>query len=284
MTSFCSAMCFCIAPAYAEIAYYQKIAGWTVVSGKETCGMVAEFEGKGTTYFTFVMNLDGTSALVLENSRWTIENEHKYEILYELNGSSYEGASSVGISGIGKRPGFVTKFDKNFVDDLAAGSSLSITMGEALVDKLSLDGTSAAISSVRKCLQKVQEDVDAIEAERLRWAHIADDPFGDQKKEQQKNQPPRPKHNAGSWATINDYPSRALHENREGIVEFDVQVGIDGRAIDCSIIASSGHEDLDQATCSNVMRRARFEPATDDKAQPIVGHYRNRITWRVPKE
>ena len=94
----------------------------------------------------------------------------------------------------------------------------------------------------------------------------------------------QPKGNPGSWATTNDYPTRALREEREGVTGFRVTVGTDGRATGCDVTSSSGSADLDQATCSNVMRRARFTPATDGEGNPTTGSYSSRVRWVIPKE
>ena len=93
-----------------------------------------------------------------------------------------------------------------------------------------------------------------------------------------------PRGNPGSWATTNDYPSRALREEREGTTGFRVTVGPDGRVTDCQITSSSGHSDLDEATCSNIRRRARFRPATDGNGEPTTGSYANRVRWVIPKD
>jgi len=93
-----------------------------------------------------------------------------------------------------------------------------------------------------------------------------------------------PRGNPGSWATTNDYPSRALREERAGTTGFRVTVGPDGRVTDCQITSSSGHADLDEATCANVRRRARFTPATDGEGQPTSGSYSNRIRWVIPTD
>lgn len=92
----------------------------------------------------------------------------------------------------------------------------------------------------------------------------------------------QPKGNPGSWATPNDYPSRALREERTGTTGFRVTVGTDGRVVDCQVTSSSGHADLDQATCQNVARRARFRPAMQD-GQPVQGTYSNRVRWVIPE-
>ncbi|MFN3468396.1 MAG: energy transducer TonB [Novosphingobium sp.] len=93
-----------------------------------------------------------------------------------------------------------------------------------------------------------------------------------------------PKGNPANWATSNDYPSRALREEREGTTGFRVTIGTDGKVIDCEITRSSGSPDLDEATCSNIRRRARFTPATDGDGNPTTGSYSNSIRWVIPKD
>ena len=95
---------------------------------------------------------------------------------------------------------------------------------------------------------------------------------------------PTPKGNPANWATTNDYPTRALREEREGTTSFRVSVGPDGRVTGCTVTNSSGSPDLDEATCSNVTRRARFNPATDGEGQPTTGSYSNRVRWVIPKD
>ena len=94
---------------------------------------------------------------------------------------------------------------------------------------------------------------------------------------------PVPKGNPGNWANTNDYPSRALQQEREGTTGFRVTVGPNGRVTDCQVSSSSGHPDLDQATCTNVTRRARFDPALDGSGNPTTGSYSNRVRWQIPK-
>jgi protein TonB len=95
---------------------------------------------------------------------------------------------------------------------------------------------------------------------------------------------PAPKGSPGNWATSNDYPSRALREEREGVTGFRVSVGTDGKVTSCEVTRSSGSPDLDQATCDNVRRRARFQPATDGEGNPTTGSYSNSIRWVIPKD
>lgn len=92
---------------------------------------------------------------------------------------------------------------------------------------------------------------------------------------------PTPRNPPGNWITTNDYPSRALREEREGAAQFRLTVGVDGRVAECSILSSSGHADLDTATCSNITRRARFDPARDAEGNPTIGTYSNGVTWMI---
>lgn len=94
---------------------------------------------------------------------------------------------------------------------------------------------------------------------------------------------PSPRGNPGNWATTNDYPSRALREEREGTTAFRVNVGPDGRVTSCSVTRSSGHSDLDEATCRNIQRRARFNPATNGSGDEVAGTWSSQVRWEIPE-
>jgi protein TonB len=93
-----------------------------------------------------------------------------------------------------------------------------------------------------------------------------------------------PKGRPGDWANSNDYPSRALRENVEGVTRFRVSVGPDGRVTDCQVTGSSGNSELDATTCSLITRRGRFTPAMDGEGQPTTGTFSNAVRWQIPKE
>ena len=87
----------------------------------------------------------------------------------------------------------------------------------------------------------------------------------------------------GSWVTTDDYPARALREEREGTTGFRLSIGTDGRATNCDVTSSSGSPDLDAETCKNLLRRARFKPAVGTDGQPMTDSYSSRVVWRIPK-
>lgn len=92
-----------------------------------------------------------------------------------------------------------------------------------------------------------------------------------------------PRGNPGSWVTSGDYPSRALRAAMSGTVAFQAVIGLDGRVTACRITSSSGHSELDEATCRLVTRRARFSPASNEACQPAEGTYSNRVRWILPE-
>jgi protein TonB len=94
---------------------------------------------------------------------------------------------------------------------------------------------------------------------------------------------PEPRGNPGRWATTDDYPSRALREEREGVTRFTLQVNAEGRVTDCTVTGSSGSPDLDEAACRALTRRARFKPATKGDGQEVPGTYSNSVRWQIPK-
>lgn len=95
--------------------------------------------------------------------------------------------------------------------------------------------------------------------------------------------PGTPRGNPGTWVTTNDYPSRALREERTGTTSFRLDYDASGRPSNCAITRSSGSPDLDQATCDNLMRRARFKPGSRD-GQPVGGTFSSSVRWEIPKD
>ncbi|OYW50661.1 MAG: energy transducer TonB [Novosphingobium sp. 12-62-10] len=94
----------------------------------------------------------------------------------------------------------------------------------------------------------------------------------------------QPKGRPGEWVTTNDYPSRALREDKEGVTGFRLTVGTDGKVQDCQITRSSGTPELDDATCANLRRRGRFNVATDGDGKPTTGTYSSSVRWQIPKD
>lgn len=84
-----------------------------------------------------------------------------------------------------------------------------------------------------------------------------------------------------NYISYDDYPAQALSEGREGITHFRLVIGADGRVRSCEIARSSGHSDLDAATCRIMRSRARFRPARNDAGQAVESTFEQRMTWSI---
>jgi protein TonB len=98
-----------------------------------------------------------------------------------------------------------------------------------------------------------------------------------------KPTPAQPKGNPANWATSDDYPSRALREDREGVTRVSVVVGPDGKIASCQVTGSSGHADLDDTTCKLISKRGRFKPPMDGDGNATTGSWSTSIRWVIPK-
>ncbi len=94
-----------------------------------------------------------------------------------------------------------------------------------------------------------------------------------------------PRTSPGSWVSEFDYPLQALRESRSGNTSFRVVINKWGRVSDCQVTESSGHADLDKATCNTVGVKGLFWPQTDGNSNSIDGGtFSSRIRWAVPAE
>jgi TonB family protein len=83
------------------------------------------------------------------------------------------------------------------------------------------------------------------------------------------------------WFEMDDYPVQAFDRRHEGVTAFQLLVDPSGRAVGCTVEASSGHESLDRRACAIATKRARFTPARSASGGPAYGVYRTRIQWAV---
>lgn len=92
----------------------------------------------------------------------------------------------------------------------------------------------------------------------------------------------RPSNDPLRWITTEDYPARALRAEAQGIASYRVIVATNGRASACDVTRSTGNGQLDDATCDFILRRARFEAATDANGAKVVGSYTGNVKWEIP--
>lgn len=94
--------------------------------------------------------------------------------------------------------------------------------------------------------------------------------------------PPVPRNGPIGWITNADYPSSSIRRLEEGTARYALSIGANGRVQDCRITSSTGSEKLDEATCKNLTRRARFDPAKGADGKAIASTYSGQVTWQIP--
>lgn len=89
--------------------------------------------------------------------------------------------------------------------------------------------------------------------------------------------------NPGDWLNSDDYPALALRLGIGGVTGFKLSVDAAGKPSRCDIIASSGSDLLDAATCERLLTNARFTPSRDRTGKPTTSQYANRVRWALPE-
>lgn len=94
---------------------------------------------------------------------------------------------------------------------------------------------------------------------------------------------PKPRGNQANWVRQEDYPTRAIQLEMEGLTKVKLEVSASGRVTDCTVTASSGHEVLDNAACAKLVDRGRFNPASDTSGQAAAGTFNTSVRWQLPE-
>ena len=81
--------------------------------------------------------------------------------------------------------------------------------------------------------------------------------------------------------SADDYPLESLRNNEQGRVKVKLGVDASGAVSSCTIVESSGHSALDERTCAVLQERAKFEPATDSRGNPIASDFTQEISWKL---
>lgn len=92
-----------------------------------------------------------------------------------------------------------------------------------------------------------------------------------------------PRNDPQRWVTTDDYRGNWIRQEMTGRARFRLDIAADGRVTRCTITGSSGHPELDAATCTLVSKRARFQPARGGGGEPVAGSYANTIDWQLPR-
>ncbi|MBO6768062.1 MAG: TonB family protein [Erythrobacter sp.] len=92
----------------------------------------------------------------------------------------------------------------------------------------------------------------------------------------------KPRNDPAAWFSDNDYRPAWIRKELTGLATFRLAIAANGRVTGCTVTASTGHGELDAATCRLVSKRARFEPARGGTGEAVAGSYTGSVLWRLP--
>jgi len=92
----------------------------------------------------------------------------------------------------------------------------------------------------------------------------------------------KPRNDPAAWVTEADYRSSWINREMAGTARFRLEIAASGKVEGCTITGSSGHPDLDRATCDLVTRRAKFAAAKDASGAKTGGAYASSVRWQIP--
>ena len=81
----------------------------------------------------------------------------------------------------------------------------------------------------------------------------------------------KPRNDPKRWVTTEDYRGNWIRQDMTGRARFRLEIAADGRVAGCTITGSSGHPELDAATCTLVSKRAKFQPARGSEGEAVAG-------------
>ncbi len=86
----------------------------------------------------------------------------------------------------------------------------------------------------------------------------------------------------GEWLDSSDYPTSMLRRGQQGLVQFRLSVGEDGKPTGCHIQQSTRPQEFDDIVCKRLMQRAAFIPALDADGKPFPSYYRSAVRFQMP--
>lgn len=175
MKALISVLLMLAAPAAARD--WPDAGGFEIHEGDEFCYLWSEYQGPGESVLSLALRRDKNVMLMVLNDNWSavVDKEYK-DLSFRLDGVSYEGGAATGILNAGKR-GFIQPMNSDFLPHFVKSSYLHVYKGEKLIDRLTLEGSAAAVSAVQRCLAYVDGLRRAEERERKRYEDIEKDPF-----------------------------------------------------------------------------------------------------------
>lgn len=171
----------------AQVRSFGNAGGYDVggkpSSRDEKGGCIAtfEYEGPGSTKTTLFRTLEGDRQdlvfLTVVNYEWSAKEKQTYKLEYAFEGGVYE-RDAFGVVNDSIYKGFMTAFPADeFLKIYSKSPWFHIYMGDTVVDRLSLKGSTAGVALFNRCWSWVLSTERTANAERKKFEGIPRDPF-----------------------------------------------------------------------------------------------------------
>lgn len=162
----------------------RDLGPWKIAAARDGdgCFMTRVYPREGETTLLFGLSADGSNRLTLLNANWSIRPQDRLTLDYRLSNRRFPKQAAIGLASGDKR-GFVSAFDTKFPSQFAAAASLAIFRGDTPVERLTLEGTGAAVGELRRCVAASKVGADARSTPD---DMIPRDPFADSKPKRRK--------------------------------------------------------------------------------------------------
>lgn len=140
-------------PVVAADSPPPDLGDWTLAPSEDGdgCFLTRIYKRPGDTTLLLGLDRDGSNHLTVLNANWSIKPKERLSLDFRLSSGGYPKHFAVGLSSDDKR-GFVTSFETAFPTYFAKSVRLDITRGDVPVERLSLDGSGAAVAALRDCV------------------------------------------------------------------------------------------------------------------------------------
>ncbi|WP_374322682.1 energy transducer TonB [Brevundimonas sp.] len=265
-----------LALAASEQRDWPSAGGFDILQMEDGCALEADYPIPGRSPVNLSVWSDGDKTMLAMTSiDWSARDGERYDLRFQIGGWVYTGRVRGIVTDFVKK-GFVASFEQEFLEAFAAAPNLFVTRDDAVVANLSLQGTAAATSVLRRCITHVaRSNAEQSERER-RFDYIAADPFAapsaDQAETQSEEPAPAVITNV-SWARQPrpEFPARALERGtKSASVTLQCVAQTNGSLASCSIVSESPAGEGFGREAIRAASRAMLSPKTADQAPATV--------------
>ncbi|MEO7365011.1 MAG: energy transducer TonB [Sphingomicrobium sp.] len=165
------------------------------------------------------------------------------------------------LGGRGHRAAYLLNLDGEQSVNLRLAGGINVKVGGAIYRRFELGPMSGAWKQLDDCLERLRETWN-IGGENLASSAQPINPLGQLFKD-------------------DDYPMRAVREGQSGTTDVILLIDESGTVKDCTLTSTSGVALLDSRTCSTILSRSKFAPATFKDGKPAKSANQRRIAWRL---